>query len=197
MLNIGILGLQGAFVEHQAVFERLGCRSKVIRQKSDLQQFDALVFPGGESTVQGKLLRDLDLLDPLRAMIEDGIPVLATCAGMILLAKRIENDHRSHLATLPVTVRRNAYGRQLGSFVSRGSFGSLEEIERIFIRAPVVSALEQGVEVLAKEKDEIVAVRYGNQVAMAFHPEMSEDNSVHSWFLQLVRCRKENLPNCD
>ena len=115
-MRIGILAVQGAFAEHEDVLKKLGAETILLRQKDDIKNIDALVLPGGESTVQGKLIRELDMYNPLKELINSGIPVLATCAGLILLSERIANDPNTYLGTLPVTVKRNAYGRQLGSF---------------------------------------------------------------------------------
>lgn len=119
-MRIGILAVQGAFAEHEKMLTSLGADCFEIRQKKDLEQdFDGLVFPGGESTVMGKLLRELDLFEPLKQKIQEGCPVLGTCAGLILLAEKLSNDEQVYFGTLPVTVKRNAYGRQLGRFWRR------------------------------------------------------------------------------
>jgi pyridoxal 5'-phosphate synthase glutaminase subunit Pdx2 len=117
-MRIGILAVQGAFEEHRSVLQSLGADTILLRQKSDIGTLDGLILPGGESTVQGKLLKDLHMLDPLKEMINNGLSVLATCAGLILLADKISNDENSWFGTLPVLVKRNAYGRQLGEVVS-------------------------------------------------------------------------------
>ena len=185
---IGVLAVQGAFIEHEKVLESLGASYFEIRQKKDLEQhMDGLILPGGESTVMGKLLVDLDLFEPLARMIEDGLPVFGTCAGMILLADRLSNDERRYFGTLPVTVRRNAYGRQLGSFHARAQMGGIGEIPMTFIRAPYVEQVH-GAEILATVDDNIVAVRYKKQLATAFHPELDDDLSVHKYFLSF--CEK-------
>ena len=182
---IGVLAVQGAFIEHEKMLEALGATTFEIRQKKDLEQhMDGLILPGGESTVMGKLLKELALYEPLKAMIEGGLPVFGTCAGMILLADELSNDEKRHFATLPVTVRRNAYGRQLGSFHARAQMKDVGEIPMTFIRAPYVEQT-RGAEVLATVDDNIVAVRYENQLATAFHPELDEDPSVHQYFLQM------------
>lgn len=182
---IGVLAVQGAFIEHEKMLEALGAQSFEIRQKKDLEQhMDGLILPGGESTVMGKLLKELELFEPLKALIENGLPVFGTCAGMILLADQLSNDEKRHFATLPVTVRRNAYGRQLGSFHARAQMKGVGEIPMTFIRAPYVEQTH-GAEVLATVDDNIVAVRYKNQLATAFHPELDEDPSVHRYFLQM------------
>ena len=182
---IGVLAVQGAVIEHEKMLEALGATTFEIRQKKDLEQhMDGLILPGGESTVMGKLLKELDLYEPLKAMIEGGLPVFGTCAGMILLADELSNDEKRHFATLPVTVRRNAYGRQLGSFHARAQMKDVGEIPMTFIRAPYVEQTH-GAEVLATVDHNIVAVRYKNQLATAFHPELDEDPSVHQYFLQM------------
>jgi pyridoxal 5'-phosphate synthase glutaminase subunit Pdx2 len=116
-MKIGVLAVQGAFIEHEHIIEKIGHEIVEIRQKKDLEGIDGIILPGGESTVQGQLLRKLDMLDTIKSAIADGLPTLATCAGLILLAGHIDNDNSIHIGTLPVTVKRNAYGRQLGSFV--------------------------------------------------------------------------------
>lgn len=190
-MTIAVLAVQGAFIEHEKILKNLGANIIELRKKEDLKQkFDGLVLPGGESTVQGKLLKELGMFDELKAKIETGLPVLATCAGMILLAETLSNDEKRHFQTLPVTVKRNAYGRQLGSFHYEGQMlGSLESIgiyPMEFIRAPYVAEIGENVEILAKVEGKIVAVKYKNQLAMAFHPELSGDDRIHQYFLQMI-----------
>ncbi len=196
-----ILALQGAFIEHRRKLESLGEACVEIRQTSDLEaSFDRLVLPGGESTTQAKLLHELGLLQPLKARIESGMPVLATCAGLILLAKTVEGtgdlenlnpaaaEKRLQVqgfGTLPVTVRRNAYGRQLGSFHAYGEFGSLGNVPMTFIRAPYITKVRGNTQVLAEHKGNVVAVQNGSQLGMAFHPELDSDNRIHELFLSL------------
>ena len=186
--KIGVLAVQGAFIEHIQVLSSLGVECVELRQAADLEQpLAGLVLPGGESTVQGKLLQDLDMYAALRAKIVAGLPVLATCAGMILLAEKLVNDDKVHFATMPITVRRNAYGRQLGSFHTYASCGALDEIPMTFIRAPYIEAIGEGVQVLAKVDGKIVAAQYGKQLALAFHPELdaAESTAVHENFLRM------------
>jgi 5'-phosphate synthase pdxT subunit len=190
-LQVAVLALQGAFLEHRQKLRELGISSFEIRKSDDIKQpFDALILPGGESTVQGKLLRELNLLEPLRERIREGLPVMGTCAGLILLAEQIENEHGnepvSHFATLPVTVSRNAYGRQLGSFYTESSFAGAGLIPMTFIRAPYVAKAEQGVSVLAEVDVRIVAVRWKNQLGISFHPELTEDLTVHNYFVENI-----------
>ena len=146
-MKIAVLALQGDFAEHEAMFKRLNVSTCQLRQKGDLdREFDALVLPGGESTVQGKLLRELGMLDPIRARIRAGLPVMATCAGTILLAQQILDDPTVHLGTLGISIRRNAYGRQLSSFHTTGTFGKSESIPMSFIRAPQIEFCVPGVD---------------------------------------------------
>ena len=183
-MKIGVLAVQGAFAEHIKVMESLGAQCVEIRQEKDLdQKLDGLILPGGESTVQGKLLRELHLFDKIKTQIEDGLPVLATCAGMILLSEKIADDDTVHLATLPVTVRRNAYGRQLGSFYTEADFDGLGKIPMTVIRAPYIESVESGVEILAQVRGNIVAARYKNQTAISFHPELNGDLRLYEWWL--------------
>lgn len=186
-MTVAVLAVQGAFIEHVAMCRRLGAECIELRKKEDVErQFDALILPGGESTAQGKLLRELGMFGPLRRKIADGLPVLATCAGLILLAESADNDGRTWFQTLPVTVRRNAYGRQLGSFCTEEQFAGIGKIPMTFIRAPYIKSVSPGVEVLAEAGGHIVAVRYGAQLAMSFHPELSGDTRIHELFLQSV-----------
>ena len=187
-MKVAVLAVQGAFEEHEKVLQELGAQTIQLRQAKDLEDsFDALVLPGGESTVQGKLLRELDMYEPLRAKIAAGLPVLATCAGLILLAEHIAGDDTVHFGTLPVTVKRNAYGRQLGSFHYDGEIKGLGVYPMEFIRAPYIESVKPGVEVLAEVDGHIVAVKYQNQIALAFHPELSDDTRIHQMFLDMIK----------
>lgn len=185
-MRIGVLALQGAFAEHIRVLTSLGAECVELRQSKDLEQeLDGIVLPGGESTVQGKLLRELGMFEPLKKMIEGGMPVLATCAGMILLAERIEGQDEVYLQTLPVTVKRNAYGRQLDSFYVKETFGDVGKVPMSFIRAPYITRVEDGVRVLSKVDEHVVGVQYKNQIAVSFHPELDEDARIHEWFCKM------------
>lgn len=186
-MNIGILALQGAFEEHRQMLSRLGADSFEIRQERDLDaDFDGLIIPGGESTVQGKLLRELNLFDKIKGLITDGLPVFGTCAGLILLAKKTENDSRTHLAVMDITAVRNAYGRQLGSFYTEEQFGEIGKIPMTFIRAPYISEVGAGVQILARVGGNIVAARQGNRLVTAFHPELNDDVGVHKFFVENI-----------
>lgn len=185
-MKIAVLAVQGAFIEHEKKLEKLGAQCIELRKKENLEEdFDGLVLPGGESTVQGKLLRELDMFENIKEQIEDGLPVLATCAGMILLAKDIEDDDTKHLSTLPITVKRNAYGRQLGSFYTESDYEGLGEIPMTFIRAPFVAEAKPEVDVTAVVNDNIVGVEYKNQIAISFHPELDESTKIHERFLKM------------
>ena len=181
---VGVLALQGAFIEHERRGAELGATPFEIRELRDLSKpFDALILPGGESTVQGKLLRELGLFEPLREKIVSGLPVLGTCAGLILLAKSICSESTVHFAALDLTVERNAYGRQLGSFHAQAPLLGGAEIPLSFIRAPKITKLGNGVEPLVVLDGVPVAVRQKNIIAAAFHPELDEDRSFHQLFL--------------
>lgn len=223
-MRVGILAVQGAFAEHEKMLTALGCECKLIRKREDIGSLDALVLPGGESTVQRKLINELGMFAPLKEIITSGTPTLATCAGMILLAQKVANDEHTTFETLPVTVKRNAYGRQLASFHIKAPFEGLGEVPMTFIRAPYVESIEsvvsvdsvksvenikradsseniervvsfenvkggeiveECVRVLARVDGKIVAVRYDNQLALSFHPELDDDTQIHRLFLSL------------
>lgn len=186
-MKIAVLALQGAFIEHEQMLSKLGISSFEIRQKRDLEQdFDGLIIPGGESTVQGKLMRELGLFEPLKKRIEEGLPVFGTCAGLLLLAKRIENDDRSHFGTMDITAVRNAYGRQLGSFFTEEEFKGIGKIPMTFIRAPYIKEVYGDAEVLATVNGHIVAARQKNQLVTSFHPELNDDLFVHKYFADMI-----------
>ena len=170
------------------MLSRLGVSSFEIRQKKDLETpFDGLIIPGGESTVQGKLMRELGLFEPLRERIEAGLPVFGTCAGLLLLAKKIENDERLHFATMDICAVRNAYGRQLGSFYTESEFSGIGKIPMTFIRAPYISEVSGDTQILASVDGKIVAARQKDQLVTAFHPELNDDTSVHRYFLDMIK----------
>lgn len=186
-MQIAVLALQGAFIEHEQMLDRLGVYSVEIRQKRDLERpYDGLIIPGGESTVQGKLMHELGLFEPIKKQIENGLPVFGTCAGLLLLAKKIENDDRRHFATMDITAVRNAYGRQLGSFYTRADFKGIGKIPMTFIRAPYIDSVSHNAEALATVDGKIVAARQDNQLVTAFHPELNSDLSLHRYFLKMA-----------
>lgn len=183
---IGVLALQGGFIEHIHALDRLGAAAFEIRKKADLdnKSIDGLILPGGESTVIGKLLRDLDLFGPLQKLIHHGTPAFGTCAGLILLAKAIANDPNEYLSAMDITAQRNAFGRQLGSFHTSGHFAGLGKIPMTFIRAPFIAAANDSVEILSEINGHAVAAKQGHLLVTAFHPELTEDLSVHRFFLE-------------
>lgn len=186
-MTIAVLAVQGAFIEHEKMLSSLGAEVFEIRKKEDLEKsFDGLVLPGGESTVQGKLLKELWLFEPLQEKIQEGLPVFATCAGLILLAEHLSNDAHTYFGTLPVTVKRNAYGRQLGSFYAEEEVLGLGRFPMEFIRAPYIEEVSEGVKVLAKVDGRIAAVEYKNQIGVSFHPELTNDSRLHQMFLDKV-----------
>lgn len=182
---IGVLALQGAFIEHEKKLAHIGVDSFEIRQLPDIDRsFDGLIIPGGESTVQKKLLHELGLFEPLKERIENGLPVFGTCAGMILLAEKIDGGEEPCFGTMPFTVKRNAYGRQLGSFFTEADFAG-KTIPMTFIRAPYASDSGK-TEVLSTVDGRITAVRYKKQLATAFHPELNDDDFVYRYFLDMI-----------
>ncbi len=187
-MRIGVLAVQGAFAEHESVLRRMGAEVLELRRREDIvgHSLDGLILPGGESTVMGKLLRELEMFAPLREEIEYGLPVFGTCAGMILLAKTVVNDEVRGFGCMDIAVRRNAYGRQLGSFATRAPFAGIPgEIPMVFIRAPYMeAALSPQVEVLARVDGHMVAARQGHRLAVSFHPELTDDDRVHRYFLE-------------
>lgn len=185
-MKIGVLALQGAFIEHEKKLQECGAECFEIRQKRDIERsFDGLILPGGESTVMGKLLGSLELMEPVRDFIKGGMPVMGTCAGLILLAEHISGDSMVHIGTMGITAKRNAYGRQLGSFHTNAQFKGLGEVPMTFIRAPYIESASRA-EILAEVEGRAVAAREGNQLALAFHPELDSSMAIHEYFLNMV-----------
>jgi 5'-phosphate synthase pdxT subunit len=200
VLKIGVLALQGAFLEHINVLRKLGANAVEVRLPTDLVGLDGLIIPGGESTTIGKLAAEYNLLDPLRKFVAGGKVVWGTCAGMIFLAKDIgptgSGGHviPSRLEVMDITVDRNAFGRQVDSFETdlRLSFVGEVPFRAVFIRAPRIEAVGEGVEVLARLDDGgIVAARQGHLLVTAFHPELSDDPRFHQYFLDMVKQARE------
>ncbi|MGB8453751.1 MAG: pyridoxal 5'-phosphate synthase glutaminase subunit PdxT [Anaerocolumna sp.] len=191
---IGVLALQGAFIEQENTLKKLDVDFFEIRKKSDLNRsFDGLILPGGESTVMGKLLRELGLFNSLKERLLCGLPVMGTCAGLILLASHITDSDTVHFGTLPVTVRRNAYGRQLGSFFTEGLVEDLGKVPMKFIRAPYIESVHDTTKILATVDNRIVAVRYKNQLGVAFHPELTDNLAIHRYFINIVENYKSKI----
>lgn len=182
---VGVLALQGAFREHVAAVASLGATAREVRQLKDIEGIDALIIPGGESTTIGKLLNEWNMLEPLRQRILDGMPVYGSCAGLILLCRDIENSDQPRLGVLDATVRRNAFGRQVDSFETNLSIPEIgaDPLPAVFIRAPVITGVGAGVKVLAEVDGQAVAVRQNNILATSFHPELTPDTRMHSYFL--------------
>ncbi len=185
---VGVLALQGAFLEHEKMLEKLNVDFIEIRKKEDLKTYiDGLILPGGESTTIGKLLKDLDIYEDLKLMIQQGLPTFGTCAGMILLAKKLYNDDTVHLGLMDIEVKRNAYGRQLGSFVVNQDFQNMGIIPMVFIRAPYIQSVKENVEVLCVVNDNIVGARQDNMLVTSFHPELTSSTKVHKYFINMIK----------
>lgn len=195
--SVGVFALQGDVREHLRVLTSLGARAIGVRRLAELEECDGLVIPGGESTTMFKLARTFDLFEPIRQAIKEGLPVFGTCAGMIMLADRIEDGtpDQETLGGLDITVRRNAFGRQVDSFEGDLDFAGVDSpVHAVFIRAPWVEEVGAGVDVLARvgggpAAGRIVAVRQGSLMATSFHPEVDGDDRVHRLFLDLIDSR--------
>ncbi len=186
-MTIGVLALQGAFIEHIQMLEKLGVKTQEIRKTEDFSaQLDGLILPGGESTTIGKLLHDTSLFLPIKECIDAGMPVFGTCAGMILVAKEIADDSTSHFQAMDIQVKRNAYGRQLGSFGCNATFADEHVIEMPFIRAPYISSHGKAVKILSVVDGNIVAAQENNMLVTAFHPELTDDTTVHEHFISII-----------
>ena len=198
-MRIGVLALQGAFIEHEKILKKIGVETFEIRKKSDLNnaisdnRINGLIIPGGESTTIGKLLHDLDLFDDIKKLISDGLPTFGTCAGLILLAKKIENDDRAHLGLMDIKVKRNAYGRQLGSFFTENEFKHVGKVPMTFIRAPYITEVGENVEILSKVNGNIVAAKENNILVTSYHPELNDDLQVHNFFINMCSHNKNFL----
>jgi pyridoxal 5'-phosphate synthase pdxT subunit len=186
--RVGVLAFQGDVREHLAALAAVGADPVEVRSPADLEAVDGLVVPGGESTVIGKLTARYGLLEPLRARVADGLPVLGTCAGMIFLAREVEGPPQDLLGVLDVRVRRNAFGRQVASFEAEVDMKGVDggPVSGAFIRAPWVAEAAPEVEVLAEVDGKVVAVRQGNLLATAFHPELTGEVRLHRWLVDLV-----------
>ena len=186
MKYIGILGMQGAIAEHQAKLTAIpGVKVSIVRTADELNHVDGLILPGGESTAMGKLLQYFSLTEPLKQQIKAGLPVWGTCAGLILLAKKIEDEATVHLATMDITVRRNAYGSQLDSFATDKIIPTIDDkaLPLVFIRAPYITQAGKNVEILGKLDNKIIAAKQQNMLVTSFHPELTHDLRVHKYFV--------------
>jgi 5'-phosphate synthase pdxT subunit len=185
-MNIGIMALQGAFIEHKEKIDALGINNFYIRNLDDLKKTkDGLILPGGESTAMYKLLTELHMYDELKQQIENGLPTFGTCAGLILLAKTLTNQEYAFLKVMDVAVTRNAYGRQLSSFITHDLFDG-KKIPMVFIRAPYIESAGEDVEILSVVDDKIVAARQNHLLGTAFHPELTNDLTVHQYFIEMI-----------
>ncbi len=186
-MTIGVLALQGSVIEHLKMIKSVNKKIDAVPVKTidELSAVDGLIIPGGESTTLRILLDNFNMYTPIKARVEAGMPVWGTCAGLILLANRIEGE-RPYFGLLDVDVKRNAYGRQIDSFVAEGDFAGMY-VGMVFIRAPQITRVGAGVEVLAEHDGKPVAVRQGNVLATAFHPELiARDNRIHKYFINMV-----------
>ncbi|WP_026050949.1 pyridoxal 5'-phosphate synthase glutaminase subunit PdxT [Clostridium tunisiense] len=189
MITIGVLGIQGAVSEHIDKLRSFNeVKAIVVKTKEELNLVQGIIIPGGESTAIGKLLEDFSLIEPLRERIEKGLPVWGTCAGMILLAKKISKDPKAYLKVMNIEVKRNAYGSQLESFQEQKIIKEIskEPIPIVFIRAPYVERIWGTVDILAEVDGKIVACREKNMLATSFHPELTEDLSFHKYFVEMI-----------
>jgi 5'-phosphate synthase pdxT subunit len=190
VLRVGVLAIQGASREHLEMLRRMNVEAIGVRTTEELAASDALVIPGGESTTIGKLMARYGLLEAVKEHAGSGKPLLGTCAGMILMANRIEAAAKDqpNLGLMDITVERNAFGRQVDSFEADVDFKGVNSgpVRAVFIRAPIIKSVGEGVEVLAVHEGRIVAARQGNLLALAFHPELTEDARIHRYFLSLV-----------
>jgi len=186
MKRIGVLALQGAVREHVQMLESLGCEAVLVKQRSDLEKLDGLVLPGGESTTMRKLLNRYELLEPIRTLAKQGLPMFGTCAGLILLAKELV-DYESHLAVMDVVVARNSYGRQVDSFEVKLDIPEIgPAIPAVFIRAPHIVSVGEGVEVLAEHDGKIVLAKDDHLLGCSFHPELTSDARILEYFVSFM-----------
>lgn len=189
---IGVLALQGAFREHMKCLENIGVQGKLIKGNKDLEEIDGIILPGGESTAMGKMLIDFNMKDNLSNKIKDGLPAWGTCAGMILLASKINGENKGHLKVMDIDVKRNAYGRQLGSFSTKEMIPNISKnpVELVFIRAPYINKSGDNVEILCELNGNIVAAKEVNMLATSFHPELTENLAFHRYFTEMVKKQK-------
>lgn len=187
---IGILGMQGAIAEHQEILLQIPhTKTRIVKTAKDLDCIDGLILPGGESTAIGKLLDYFSLKEILQQKIISGLPVFGTCAGLILLAKNIENETNTHLATMDITVKRNGYGSQLDSFSTNLLIPTIDKnmpIPLVFIRAPYITKTGKNVQILATLDNKIIAARQKNMLVSSFHPELTCDLRFHQYFLSMI-----------
>jgi 5'-phosphate synthase pdxT subunit len=186
-MKIGVLALQGAVAEHIKMIGSAGAEGVVVKKTEQLNELDGIIIPGGESTTIGKLMRDYGFIDALRSFSAQGKPIFGTCAGLIVLADRIVGEEKAHLQLMNMTVQRNAFGRQRESFETELAIKGIDEkVRAVFIRAPLIKEVGSNVDVLAVHNGEIVAARQGHLLAASFHPELTDDDRMHRYFLEMV-----------
>lgn len=187
-MKIGVLALQGAVAEHIQLIEKAGAEGVVVKKTEQLDEIDGIIIPGGESTTIGKLMRTYGFIDALKEFSRKKKPIFGTCAGLILLAREIVGQEEAHLQLMDIQVERNAFGRQRESFeTDLDTKGIDEDVRAVFIRAPLIQKVGEGVEVLATYRDQIVAARQGHLLAASFHPELTDDERMHAYFIEMVR----------
>ncbi|ACS98772.1 pyridoxal 5'-phosphate synthase glutaminase subunit PdxT [Paenibacillus sp. JDR-2] len=187
-MKIGVLALQGAVAEHIRSLEAAGAEAVAVKRIEELAELDGIVIPGGESTTIGKLIRKYDFLEALKEFSKQGKPLFGTCAGLIILARKIEGQDDAHLELMDMVVARNAFGRQRESFETDLPIQGIDEpIRAVFIRAPLIKEVGSSVEVLSVYNDEIVAARQGHLLACSFHPELTDDYRLHAYFVDMVK----------
>jgi 5'-phosphate synthase pdxT subunit len=187
-MKIGVLALQGAVAEHVRLINKAGGEGVIVKKTEQLKDIDGIIIPGGESTTIGKLMRTFHFMDELRSFSRQGKPIFGTCAGLIVIAKEIVGQPEAHLQLMDIKVSRNAFGRQRESFETDLPVkGVAEDVRAVFIRAPLIEQVGEGVDVLATYRDQIVAARQGHLLAASFHPELTDDERMHAYFLDMVR----------
>lgn len=192
-MNIGVLALQGAVAEHLNMIKSSGAEGVVVKKKEQLSDLDGLIIPGGESTTIGKLMRDYGFIEAIRSFHDQGKPVFGTCAGLIVLADDIVGQEQAHLRLMNMKVQRNAFGRQRESFETELEVKGIEErVRAVFIRAPLIKEVGDRVDVLSMHNGEIVAARQDRLLAVSFHPELTNDDRMHQYFLEMVKEAKSS-----
>ncbi|WP_027410563.1 pyridoxal 5'-phosphate synthase glutaminase subunit PdxT [Anoxybacteroides tepidamans] len=192
MVKIGVLGLQGAVREHVRSIEACGAEAVVVKKVEQLQEIDGLIIPGGESTTMRRLMDQYGFIEPLKEFAAKGKPMFGTCAGLIILAKRIVGYEEPHLGLMDITVERNSFGRQRESFEAELAIaGVADDFVGVFIRAPHIVEVGEDVEILAKHEDRIVAARHGQFLGCSFHPELTDDHRMTQYFINIVKEAKE------
>ncbi|MGM1049892.1 MAG: pyridoxal 5'-phosphate synthase glutaminase subunit PdxT [Bacillota bacterium] len=187
-MRIGVLALQGAVAEHIRSITKAGAEGVPIKRIEQLETIDGLIIPGGESTTIGKLMRKYGFIDAIRQFSAKGKPLFGTCAGLIVLAKEIDNGEEAHLGLMDIKVARNAFGRQRESFETELAVKGIEEpVRAVFIRAPLIMEVGEGVDILSAFNDEIVTARQGALLAASYHPELTDDYRLHQYFVDMVK----------